>query len=66
MSQRDVGMTEDLTGKIPLNEEAKRANSVPLMGEKETFKNMSLQAPELRVGVQPDCKKLFDKINAEF
>ena len=48
-------MAEDLSGKIPFYEEVLNANSVPLRGEKESFKNMSMQAPELRVGVQPDC-----------
>lgn len=59
VSQQDVGMAEDLTGKIPFFEAAAKNNSVPLVEAKDSFKYMKVQPPELGVGEIPACKKLY-------
>jgi len=55
-AQRDVGMTEDFSGHISLLADAKRQNAVPLMQEKSSFRNMYVQAPELKLTELPECK----------
>jgi hypothetical protein len=63
IEQQDVGMLDNLSGEVPFLTNAKENNAVLLMKDKASFRNMSMQPPEIIQEKVPACKhpRLFSR-----